>query len=53
MESIAVPVEFCVLLWVFGAVGGGTAVVVGGLAIVGSLSVLRLIAMATDVSIFA
>ena len=54
MESIAVPVSFAVLLWVFGGLlAAALPVVVGGLAIVGSLSVLRLIAMATDVSIFA
>ena len=54
MESIAVPVSFAVLLWVFGGlVAAALPVVVGGLAIVGSLSVLRLIAMTTDVSIFA
>jgi putative drug exporter of the RND superfamily len=54
MESIAVPVSFAVLLWVFGGVlAAALPVVVAGLAIVGSLSVLRLIAMATDVSIFA
>ena len=54
MESIAVPVSFAVLLWVFGGLSAAVLpVVVGGLAIVGSLSVLRLIAMTTDVSIFA
>jgi RND superfamily putative drug exporter len=54
MESIAVPVSFAVLLWVFGGLlAAALPVLVGGLAIVGSLSVLRLIAMVTDVSIFA
>ena len=54
MESIAIPVSFAVLVWVFGGLlAAALPVVVGGLAIVGSLSVLRLIAMCTDVSIFA
>ena len=54
MESIAVPVSFVVLVWVFGGLpAAALPVLVGGLAIVGSLSVLRLIAMSTDVSIFA
>jgi len=53
MESIAVPVSFAVLCGVRGLVAAALPVVVGGLAIVGSLSVLRLIAMTTDVSIFA
>ncbi len=54
MESIALPVSFLVLVWVFGGLlAAALPVVVGGLAIVGSLAVLRLIALATDVSIFA
>ncbi len=54
MESIALPVSFLVLVWVFGGLlAAALPVVVGGLAIVGSMAVLRLIAMATDVSIFA
>ncbi len=54
MESIAVPVSFAVLVWVFGGLlAAALPVFVGGLAIVGSLSVLRLIASSTDVSIFA
>ena len=54
MESIAIPVSFAVLVWVFGGLlAAALPVLVGGLAIVGSLSVLRLIAMSTDVSIFA
>ncbi|MCV7230744.1 MMPL family transporter [Mycolicibacterium komossense] len=54
MESIAVPVSFVVLVWVFGGLlTAALPIVVGGLAIVGSISVLRLIAMYTEVSIFA
>ncbi len=54
MESIAVPVSFAVLVWVFGGlIAAALPLAVGGLAIVGSMAVLRLIAMFTDVSIFA
>ena len=42
------------LVWVFGGLlAAALPVAVAGLAIVGSMAVLRLIAMATDVSIFA
>ena len=45
MESIAMPVSFLVLVWVFGGLlAAALPVAVGGLAIVGSMSVLRLIA---------
>ncbi|MCB0928763.1 MAG: MMPL family transporter [Mycolicibacterium sp.] len=54
MESIAVPLSFLVLVWVFGGLlAAALPMAVGGLAIVGSLSVLRLITYTTDVSIFA
>lgn len=54
MEAIAVPLSFLVLVWVFGGLlAASLPMAVGGLAIVGSLSVLRLISFATDVSIFA
>ncbi len=54
MESIAFPVSFVALVWVFGGLlAAALPVLVGGLAIVGSLAVLRLIATTTDVSIFA
>jgi RND superfamily putative drug exporter len=54
MESIAIPFSFLVLVWVFGGlVAAALPMVVGGLAIVGSMSVLRLITFSTDVSIFA
>ncbi len=54
MESIAIPLSFLVLVWVFGGlVAAALPMIVGGLAIVGSMSVLRLITLQTDVSIFA
>ncbi|MGH3640788.1 MAG: MMPL family transporter, partial [Mycobacterium sp.] len=54
MESIAIPFSFLVLVWVFGGlVAAALPMVVGGLAIVGSMSVLRLITFGTDVSVFA
>jgi uncharacterized membrane protein YdfJ with MMPL/SSD domain len=54
MESIAIPFSFLVLVWVFGGLlAAALPVAVGGLAIVGSMSVLRLITFSTDVSIFA
>ena len=54
MESIAIPVSLAVLVWVFGGLAAAALpVAVGALAIVGSLSALRLIAMFTEVSIFA
>jgi RND superfamily putative drug exporter len=54
MESIAIPLSFVVLVWVFGGlVAAALPMVVGGLAIVGGMSVLRLITFSTDVSIFA
>ena len=54
MESIAIPLSFLVLVWVFGGVlTAALPVVLGGLAIVGSMSVLRLISFATDVSTYA
>jgi uncharacterized membrane protein YdfJ with MMPL/SSD domain len=54
MESIAIPLSFVVLVWVFGGlVAAALPMLVGGLAIVGSMSVLRLITLGTDVSIFA
>lgn len=54
MESIAIPSSFLVLVWVFGGlVAAALPMIVGGLAIVGSMSVLRLVTLQTDVSIFA
>ncbi|MGE2723265.1 MMPL family transporter [Mycolicibacterium pulveris] len=54
MESIAIPLSFIVLVWVFGGlVAAGLPLAVGGFAILGSMAVLRAVALVTDVSIFA
>ncbi|MDV3124296.1 MMPL family transporter [Mycobacterium sp. 21AC1] len=54
MESIAIPLSFLVLVWVFGGLlAAALPLAVGGFAILGSLAILRLFTMVTDVSIFA
>lgn len=54
MESIAVPLSLAVLVWVFGGLlVAALPVLVAVVAIVATMAVLRLIAMGTDVSIFA
>ena len=54
MESLAIPLSFLVLVWVFGGViTAALPVTLGGLAIVGSMSVLRLISFNADVSTYA
>lgn len=54
MEAIAMPLSFVVLVWVFGGLlAAALPLAVGVLAIVGGMSVLRLITFGTDVSIFA
>ena len=54
MESIAIPLSFLVLVWVFGGlIAAAIPVAVGGIAIFGTLAVLRLFTFTTDVSIFA
>lgn len=54
MESIAIPLSFTALVWVFGGMlAAALPVAVGFIAIVGSMSILRLISFGTDVSIFA
>jgi putative drug exporter of the RND superfamily len=54
MEMIALPLSFLVLVWVFGGLlAAGLPMALGGLAIVGSMSVLRLVTFTTEVSIFA
>ena len=53
-ESIAIPLSFLALVWVFGGLlAAALPVAVGGLAIVGAMSVLRVITFSTNVSIFA
>lgn len=54
MESIAIPLSFLVLVWVFGGLlAAALPLAVGGFAILGSLAVLRGFTMVTDISIFA
>ncbi|MDT5145907.1 MAG: putative drug exporter of the superfamily, partial [Mycobacterium sp.] len=54
MESIAIPLSFAVLVWVLGGViAAALPIALGALAIVGTMSVLRLISFATDVSTYA
>lgn len=54
MESIAVPLSFLVLVWVFGGlVAAALPMMVGLISILGTMSVLRLITGFTEVSIFA
>ncbi len=54
MEAIAIPLSFIVLVWVFGGLlAAALPVAIGGVAILGSLAVLRLITVAAHVSIFA
>jgi RND superfamily putative drug exporter len=54
MESIAIPLSFLVLVWVFGGLlAAALPVMVAVIAIAGALAVLRLITFTTDVSIFA
>ncbi len=54
MESLALPLSFLVLVWVFGGlVAAVLPVAVGAMAIFGAMAVLRAITFVTDVSIFA
>jgi RND superfamily putative drug exporter len=54
MESIAIPLSFLVLVWVFGGLVAATLpLAVGGFAIFGSMAMLRAFSFATNVSIFA
>jgi putative drug exporter of the RND superfamily len=54
MECIAIPLSFLVLVWVFGGLVAATLpLAVGGFAIFGSMTMLRAMTFATDVSIFA
>lgn len=54
MESLAIPLSFLVLVWVFGGLlTAAVPVAVGAMAIVGALAVLRAVTFFTDVSIFA
>ncbi|MGI9125862.1 MAG: MMPL family transporter [Mycobacterium sp.] len=54
LEAVVVPLSFLVLVWVFGGVfAAALPIVVGLMAILGSLAVLRAVTFFTDVSIFA
>ena len=54
MESIAIPVSFVVLVWVFGGLlTAALPLAVGGFGILGSMAVLHAITYVTNVSIFA
>ena len=54
MESIAMPVSFIALVWVFGGMlAAALPMGVGGFAIVATLAVLRAITFAANVSVFA
>jgi RND superfamily putative drug exporter len=54
MESIAIPLSFVVLVWVFGGVmAAALPLAVGGFAILNAMAALRAITYATDVSIYA
>ena len=54
IESVAIPVSFLVLTWVFGGVlAAALPVVVGIMAIIGALAMLRVITFVTPVSTFA
>ena len=51
MESIAIPLSFLVLVWVFGGLlAAALPIAVGLTAILGSLAVLRVVTFSTDVS---
>jgi uncharacterized membrane protein YdfJ with MMPL/SSD domain len=54
MESLAMPLSFLVLVWVFGGlVAAAIPVAVGGFAVFGSMASLHAISMFANVSIFA
>ena len=54
MESLAIPLSFLVLVWVFGGLlAAAVPVAIGAMAVIGALAVLRVVTFATDVSIFA
>jgi RND superfamily putative drug exporter len=54
MESIAIPLSFVALAWVFGGIlAAALPMAVGVFAILGSLALLRAVTFFTDVSLFA
>jgi RND superfamily putative drug exporter len=53
-EALSMPVLLVLLILVFGsAVAAGLPVLIGGMTVVGSFVLLRLLTMVTDVSVFA
>jgi len=54
LEAIVIPISFLVLIWVFGGLfAAALPIVVGVMAILGALAVLRTVTFFTEVSIFA
>jgi RND superfamily putative drug exporter len=54
MESLAMPLSFLVLVWVFGGlVAAALPMISGVFAILGAMAVLRIVSLLTDVSIYA
>lgn len=54
MEAIAIPLSFLVLVWIFGGLlAASLPMIVGLMAILGAMAVLRLLTGFTEVSIFA
>ncbi|NMK71091.1 MMPL family transporter, partial [Staphylococcus capitis] len=54
MESIAIPISFVVLVWIFGGLYAALLpLVVGVFSSVGAMSILRGLTYVTDVSVFA
>lgn len=54
VESVAMPLSFLVLVWVFGGlIAAALPVTVGGFAVLGAMACLRAISLFADVSIFA
>ncbi len=54
MESLAIPLSFLLLVWVFGGLlAAALPIAVGGFAILGSMAVLHIVSMFTEVSIYA
>ncbi len=53
-EAIAIPISFCLLIWVFGGlVAAAIPVVIGLIAIAGAAAILRILTLFSDVSVFA
>jgi putative drug exporter of the RND superfamily len=54
IESLTLPLSFLVLIWVFGGlVAAALPMAVGVFAILGTMAVLRLVSLLTNISIFA